>query len=203
MGNNFYVYGIFRPGEDLPFYIGKGSSTSRRAFRTTRKYGCKGNPYKLNIINKIIFNGGTPVTKLLFENLSESEAFEKEKELIKFYGRKDNGGILANLSDGGEGFSNRIVTEETRAKMSITRKGRVHSEETKKEMSELQRGEKNTMYGRSGRLSPNSKPLVAEGIQFESVEEARKHLKKDKKTIRDKVNSDNFPNYYWLVKDIV
>ena len=48
--------------------------------------------------------------------------------MIKWYGRKDtNSGILINKTDGGEGVSGLIHTEETRNKMSEAKKGKPSS----------------------------------------------------------------------------
>ena len=100
----FYTYAYLRSKDSktakagTPYYIGKGHGS--RAYNTCR----------------------TPVPKdkskiiILKENLSEQEAFANEKELIKFYGRKDLGtGILMNWTDGGEGTSN--PSQETRRRM--------------------------------------------------------------------------------------
>jgi hypothetical protein len=66
------------------------------------------------------------------KNLTEDEAFELEKELIKKYGRKDNGtGILRNLTDGGEGPSGAIVKDETKIKLSENMKVRMNTPEMK------------------------------------------------------------------------
>jgi len=48
------------------------------------------------------------------EGLSEDEAFELEKFLISFIGREIHGGPLVNLTDGGEGSSGLVHTEENR-----------------------------------------------------------------------------------------
>ena len=98
----YYVYQYLRnvtskQGEiNTPYYIGKGSSN--RAYT---------------------YHGNVPVPKnkdfiqILFSNLSESEAFDKERELILFHGRQDNGsGILRNRTEGGDGTSGYQHTTE-------------------------------------------------------------------------------------------
>jgi hypothetical protein len=59
-------------------------------------------------------------------------------------GRKDLGtGILRNLTDGGEGSTNRLGlkhTPEARAKMSRAHKGKKFSLEHRRKMSEAQKG---------------------------------------------------------------
>jgi hypothetical protein len=63
--------------------------------------------------------------------LTWEEACEKEKEFIKLYGRKDQGsGCLCNLTDGGEGTVNRVYSEQANLDRSNKLKGRKFSEET-------------------------------------------------------------------------
>lgn len=100
-----------------------------------------------------------------------------EKKIILEIGRKENGGTLTNMSDGGEGQSGYNHTTETKNKISksinsskkwrdivsssdfskkvsdglIGHKGAIfeHTEKTKKELSEIQIGEKNSFFGKS------------------------------------------------------
>ena len=105
---NFVVYGFYR--EDwTPFYIGKG--------RPDRPYKKGGRPCNSPPPERIL---------ILYKNIDEQTAFNWERKLIKRYGRKDLdpiNGLLANRSDGGEGSSGVIVSEETRKKMSESRLG--------------------------------------------------------------------------------
>ena len=56
------------------------------------------------------------------------EACEKEKEYIKFYGRRDLGlGSLVNMTDGGEGGLGKIVSEKHRIAVSKAQKGRIRT----------------------------------------------------------------------------
>jgi hypothetical protein len=90
----------------------------------------------------------------LKKNLTEEEAFRHEIYMIAVFGRKDLGtGILHNMTDGGEGISN--LSDETRKKMSEVKKGennpnygKTASEETRKKLSEARKGEKNHNYGK-------------------------------------------------------
>jgi hypothetical protein len=60
----------------------------------------------------------------MLEELSEEEVNKKEKYFIKLYGRRDLGtGTLVNMTDGGEGSSGAIRSEETRKKQSDANKG--------------------------------------------------------------------------------
>ncbi|NBV27993.1 hypothetical protein EBS02_03090 [bacterium] len=98
--NEFYVYMYLRKN-GTPYYVGKGKGD--RAFRTHNR---RIRPPKDK--SRIVFH-----TK----DLSEDKAFALEVELIAKYGRIDNGtGILRNLTDGGEGTSGLIMSDEFRAK---------------------------------------------------------------------------------------
>lgn len=58
--------------------------------------------------------------------LTEQEAFDKEIELIKKYGRRDlDEGSLTNLTNGGEGMSGYIMPEKTKEKLRIIRSNQI------------------------------------------------------------------------------
>lgn len=105
----FYTYGHYRPNGEI-FYIGKGSNL--RAWATRR------NPYWEKIVKK---HQGFDVKILSFWE-TEKEAFEHEKLLISCF--KDLGIKLANLTEGGEGISGAILSDETKSKMSIAKLGK-------------------------------------------------------------------------------
>lgn len=129
ISNNFYVYVYLRSKDSAtapagtPYYVGKGKG--RRAFESNRKY----KPKDPNCI------------VLIEQNVTEAEAFDLERLVISMLGRKDIGtGILWNRTDGGEGISGAILSEETKAKMSNSRKGKRLSEETKRKISKSHKG---------------------------------------------------------------
>ena len=91
---DFYVYVHKKKSNGEVFYVGKGSG--KRAWssfgrnelwkRTANKYGW--------------------YVEIVENNLQDWYAFELERDLISFYGRRDIGdGILTNMSDGGDGPS--------------------------------------------------------------------------------------------------
>ena len=85
--------------------------------------------------------------EIVADNLKSKETYQLEIELIAKYGRKDLGlGTLVNETDGGKGKKGHIMSEKQiesmRERMLNNNpfKGKKHSEETKKLMSELRMG---------------------------------------------------------------
>ena len=126
--NRFYTYAYLRE-DRTPYYIGKGKRN--RAYNKHQK-GISVPKDK----SRIIF---------LKQNLTEAEAFKHEIYMIAVFGRIDLGtGILHNKSDGGEGPSGMVHSEETKDKIRQKAIGRKASEETKKKLSKIHKGRKHT-----------------------------------------------------------
>ena len=170
--NRFYTYAYLRE-DRTPYYVGKG--TGDRIYRTTGR-----------IINlpkdrlRIIY---------LKQNITEAEAFRHEIYMIAVFGRKDIGtGILHNRTDGGEGNSGwvpseetrrkqsevakvRVVSEETKIKISEAMKGRTYSDEYKKKMSEIKKNQseetrrKNSEANKGKILSEETKRKISEAMK--------------------------------------
>ena len=115
----YYIYSYLR--EDLsPYYIGKGKD--QRAYSKGR--------------NEVRPPRDKSRVQIIKTNLTEQEAFELEKLYILMFGRIDNEtGILRNRTDGGDGPSGRVDSEETRRKKSIALTGRKVSKETGERIS--------------------------------------------------------------------
>jgi hypothetical protein len=123
--NDYYVYVYLREDRYSPYYVGKGRG--RRCYsvaRTSKKPDDKSRIVKIK------------------EGLSEEESYELEKVLIKLWGRKDQGGILHNYSDGGSGPSGCRVprTKEWKERISKSMTGRKLSEETKEKIRQSRKG---------------------------------------------------------------
>lgn len=119
--NNAFVYALIdnRPYSDnynKPFYIGISAHDNNLININHRKYArpyyhftnkciktCH-NPLKNAIVLDILNNNFKPEIKILKENITLEEAFDMEKQLIQYFGKKCNkNGILTNISDGGDG----------------------------------------------------------------------------------------------------
>lgn len=119
--NSFYSYVYVDPRSDEPFYVGKGK-------RDRAYVHLKGSHNQLveRKINKIRATGQEPLVGIM-ETSTEEFAFMLEQGLIKLLGRIDNGtGILCNFTDGGEGSTGAVLSEEHKRKISAKLKGNVY-----------------------------------------------------------------------------
>ena len=114
MENNICVYLHKKPNGDI-FYVGIG--TNKRPYEKFRK-----NVYWKNITNKY----PNYIIEIIEENLTWEDACIIEKQLIRKYGRKCDGGILCNITLGGDGVY-----------------GLKHSQETKEKLKKMSTGNKN------------------------------------------------------------
>jgi len=188
MNSIFYVYVYLDPRKNgeykykdhefdyEPFYVGKGKNDQCLYHLTESTFNFnKGNQLKLNKIRKIKKETGeNPIIVKIKENLLESESFDLETELIKKIGRIDLGtGPLTNLTDGGEGLSGYIFTEETI-----------------KKKSKANKGERNPMYGKRGKDSPMYGKR-GEGTPFFG----KHHSEKTKKRKSEAFKGEKNPNW--------
>lgn len=120
----FYVYQLRADDEVAPFYIGKSFVGSKRLIEHLSECRNGGKTMKSCKIRSIQDRGACILEEVLFTFDTELEAHDKERELIAFYGRRDNrSGLLTNHTDGGEGIIGQVVSEETREKMSRAKIG--------------------------------------------------------------------------------
>lgn len=116
--HNFYVYiyfdtrkvGVFEyfpwRFKYEPFYVGKGCDG---------RLGAKKNKYVENIVGKIESSGNKVIRGKVVEGLTEEQAFRLERFFVNKIGRRlDGSGPLANLTGGGEGFSEPVEKAESK-----------------------------------------------------------------------------------------
>ena len=162
----YYTYAYLRE-DRTPYYIGKGQGG--RIYSKQKKINQPKDK------SRIIF---------LKQNLTEKEAFKHEIYMIAVFGRKDlETGILHNKTNGGDGGSGRVMSEECKRNLSESRKGennpsygKFRSEETKRKMSDAHKGKQ---------LSEETKRKIGEANKNPSEEtikkmrEARKNLSEE------------------------
>lgn len=136
-----------------PIYIGKGKGNRpKRHFTLYKMY----NNRFYSKLQSIIEDGYKPEFVILNDNLSEEESFIQEVYFIDLIGRKENGGTLTNLSDGGEGQSGYKFTDDVKSKMSADRTGegngmfgKSHSDESKIKISLSKKGSTSNKKGKT------------------------------------------------------
>lgn len=140
---NFYVYALLDPRKPGPFYYGHwkfshepfyiGKGKGERAYsHLSRK---NQNPSKDRIVRQLKRLKLNPLIVFKKKKLTERDAFDNERKLIICIGRKDlKTGCLVNRTNGGEGFSCGVFTQQRRDNLSRAMKGRTF---TKKHLANL------------------------------------------------------------------
>lgn len=116
---NFYIYEYVRLDNNTTFYVGKGTKNRMKQIHNRSKH------WK-HIMEKTEIAG-----YILYDNLTENEAFELEKNIIEQYVFEEGYGIkcknfdyvsgepyLVNATWGGEGASGLKFSQETKNKLS-------------------------------------------------------------------------------------
>jgi hypothetical protein len=143
MDNSWYVYRHIRLDKNVPFYIGIGNKKNY-----ARAYQNKPDR-RNNLWNKIYSKTKTRV-EIVMDGLTKLQASEKEKELIKLYGRIDlSNGSLCNMTDGGDGIWNCIRSDETKQKLSYQKIGEKNHQFGKKQSEETKLKRINSLKGQS------------------------------------------------------
>jgi len=157
---NYYTYAYLRE-DGTPYYIGKGRG--RRAFL---KHSGFYPPSK----ERILF---------LKTSLTEDQAFKHEIYMIDVFGRKDLGtGILHNKTNGGDGCSGKIMTEQDIPNRRKGRLGKPLSESHKRKIAEANKGIPKTMTEKR-KKSDIEKGLRARGKPKQKhSEDTRKKISK-------------------------
>lgn len=125
----FYVYLHIQADALVPFYIGKGERKRAFDFRYRSKFW------------KAVVNKHGVEVLILDEGLTEDEAHALERVYIRRLGRRDIGtGTLVNFTEGGEGTSGMVHTEETKRKIGQSNKGKVITPEHRARISVARKG---------------------------------------------------------------
>jgi hypothetical protein len=141
--NRFYVYRHIRLDKNEVFYIGVGKEGTIRAWNFNKRTAIWKNVY-----NK---NEGQIKVEILFHDLTELEADNKEIEFIALYKRKCDGGTLVNYQPGGNNCTGYKLSEEhkkqigERSKGNKYRIGKKASIETREKISKVMKGDKRNL----------------------------------------------------------
>lgn len=199
------VYTHTRLDTEELFYVGIGKTEKRAYSKHSR------NKHWLHITNKTQYR-----VSIIETGLSWEEACAKEKELIKKYGRKIEGGLLTNLTLGGDGNTS-PRTEGTRKKIADSGKGKLSKRKGKvfedwyteeearakrKQVSARLSGTGNPMYGRV--RSEETREKIRTKLKGRKLSEeralknklaclGRKYISKD--GVKKKVQPEELPKY--------
>lgn len=210
MENQWYVYKHVRLDKNEPFYIGIGSTKNyARAFSRSIRNGIWE-----KITNKTEYS-----VEILYENLTIEEAKSIEVELISKYGKIKTGGILSNITDGGDGISGMKHSEETKRIIREKRKNQIFSDETKNHLSKVRMcnkcalgkkhsKEKNELKSKNqrGKFGGTIIRSDIEGniVEFKSIKDAGDSIKTSYKNIWYaciKRKGKLYKGFYWEYKD--
>jgi hypothetical protein len=114
-GGKYYVYEHWRLDRNECFYVGKGHGD--RAYKKQKR-----NKLHVAITEELARNGSAYDVRIAVLHLSEDDAFRVERERIAFW--INDGSQLANMTSGGQGSSGHSPSAETRKKMSEANKGK-------------------------------------------------------------------------------
>ena len=180
----YYVYAYLREDRYSPYYIGKGSG-----FRDTnkRKLGLAQRPPDRDRIVRIK------------ENLTEQEALSLEVELIRFWVKKDSGGVLINKTDGGEGTSGSKRSKASREKTSMSMKGKPAWNKgikiTDERILNNYKNYKNYKRRKGGKCGKKCDPFILEGITYFSQKECAKLYGVSDRSIRFWIKRNEVPKH--------
>lgn len=176
----FYIYEHVRRSDGRVFYVGKGSGSRLRVTQHR-------NPHWVAVSRKHGWEA-----RVAFRTDDEDLAFLAEEELIRK--RRNDGSPLTNMTDGGEGMSGYVFSEESirkrvsktkgkknpatslalkgvpksaehRRNLSLAKLGFRHSEESRNKMSRQRKGQVSSMLGR--RHTEEAKAKISAAVSGE------------------------------------
>lgn len=155
LDDQYYIYRHIRPDKNEVFYIGKGRNVkTSHSQRHLEIYGR--NKWWKNIVNK---NNGEFISEIMYCADTEDEINRKEIEFIALYGRMNLGiGTLCNLTDGGDGSTGIMVSDETRKKLSDKFSGEKHPNFGKKLSNETCKRKSKSMIASEKNLKGKKLP---------------------------------------------
>lgn len=154
----FFVYGDFT-NEGVPFYWGKGDAQRVQALNRNKKH--------TNVATKYGFRREVVLITSI-ERLALDEEIRLIAETHTYVGDPEYNGIGCNFTKGGEGLG-KIVSDETRRKMSEAKRGKKYSDEARRHMSEAKRNmsieTRQKLAERARNISDDTRKKISEGVK--------------------------------------
>lgn len=164
--NIFYVYQYVNPN-GTPYYIGKGKDS------------------RINDLHNNVVVPDKQYRQIVKEYMSESDALAYENQLIRYYGRKLDGGILDNIKinqwAGTCGWKHSV---DTKNKISKANTGKVRSDIHKKNYSKPKTPEhaQKIREANLGRIDPERNLKISESMKGKPWSDARRAAHNNKQT---------------------
>lgn len=182
--NKAFIYRVYdQRNISMSFYIGKTTRTlekrlSEHIIERNRK--SKNRRPISDFISCLIKDKVLPSIEVIqeYKNISLYDLNNWERYFIRWF--KGYNYNLLNATDGGDGRSNYLASDESRKKMSIARKGRKHTKDTKIKMSKTWLGKKRGPWPEERKLQ-KSIQNIGEGnpmakLTIENVKEIKQHI---------------------------
>lgn len=166
---SYYVYLHRKATTGEVFYVGKG--TGDRAYVKSHR-----TVFWKNVVDKHDYE-----VTLVLCNLPEDFAYELERRVIAFYGRRDIGtGQLVNMCDGGKTRTGHFHTDKSKEKIRQYRLGKKLSEESVRKLKGKTKGRKFSEKANMLRRLKTIRPVVrGDGVRYDSIIEAVHALEKE------------------------
>lgn len=187
----YYLYRHIRNDKNEPFYIGVGTDKGKkRHYNRSREVSNRNSLWKKIVVK----------TEYQIEIMMESDDYDfilnKEIEFIALYGRIDlHTGSLANLTSGGKGVAK--LDPVTNQRRIYKMKGRIVSKETRQKLSEGRKGQKNWRYG--VKYTPEQCLEISKRMKGHTYSLGRKHSEESKK----KISESRFGSKHWLSRKVI
>jgi len=183
-----YIYRHIRLDKNEVFYIGIGTKEKSYKGPGREYHRAFSKRKRSNFWNNI--TAKTPYeVEIMLDDLTLVEAKIKEVEFIKLYGRRDLGlGTLCNLTDGGEGTTNIVVSNETKKKLGKAAKGRKHKVSTIIKMKATSRLINKNTTGHKVEYLPT-------GEIYNSLSDACRAIGQNRNSIDNKMKTGTFTDF--------
>jgi hypothetical protein len=168
-----YLYRHIRLDKNEPFYIGIGTvyqvdiNSSLETVYYKRAYCKQRSGIWYNVTNKTNY-----IVEIIIESNNYDFIKDKEREFINLYGRKNNNtGCLVNLTDGGEGTNNRVVSQKTKNILKIKATGKKWSDEYKELFRQQKLGKKQNQLQIDNAARGKYKPIIQYDLKGSIIKE--------------------------------
>lgn len=168
----YYVYIWYIVDTNEVFYVGKGKGRRYKQISGRNKFFAD------------MYGSHNCEVRKVYENLTEQEAFQKEREVVRWY-RENTDYRLTNQTDGGEGSSGWIPPKDFRDKQSQIHKAQWQDEEFRERMLMI-RADENGPY-----KSQEFREKIAELVQGENNPNYGNHWTEEMKQRLSKVRKAN------------